>query len=219
MREARLAVRNRIIADTRIATVGAGSSTTVVQVGVGEAASWAKGDIASFTGTGATLANDKLIRTITGVDTSLHRLTLESALPVAPASGNQVRGGCREWLIDSLAGGDGVFEWGHDPHPLQALIALETEKRCICMMNGFAATPGPLGRIEPAGQLDLYGLDGLWLEGLETRIRQILHDRQSALTASGHKVWSVKVASLPEVFRGDVRQRTAFVDLSLTRAA
>lgn len=191
-----------ILADTVVSTVGSGSSTTVVQLGAGDAADLPPAAMVSFTGSGATAANDKQVRTVRARDLALDTITV-AALPVAPAAGNLVKAGCREWLVSSLVGGAGVYEWGMNPSPVEALASNKGEKRPVLMYGAPTSRPGRFELVRDLVELDLYGHDTEWLAGLVSALRRLLHARPDALTIAGHKAHELLIDSIPLPIRRD----------------
>jgi len=201
MREFRRALVARIVGDTRVSTVGAGSTTTVVQLGAGQAASWAVADIA-YLGTD--------VRSITVVDTVLDKVTVEPALSAAPASGTQLKGGSREWLRYESAAKPGIYEWGWEPSPVDSLRTAAGEGRVVVMFGHAPASREMFRRQRDELELQLFGRNVEFLEGAVQALERLLHGQRTGLVVTAHDVWDLSVESTP-AFRIDEKLRSAIV--------
>lgn len=221
-RELRIALVNALTADTRVSTVGSGSTTTVVKVGTGEAASWKIADIANLTGSGGSVANNGVVRTVTIVDTTLDKLTVSPALSASPLAGDTVRGGVREWIRYVSSSDTGCIESGYQPSPVATLLsATQPEQRCVIEYD-FESDASEVGeRMISRPSLTVYGLDGEWLEGCTDRIGKLLHSAPSALTITGHNLWELLADSVSHPFRkGDrIREASVLIHAALSRKA
>jgi hypothetical protein len=216
LREFRRAVVARISDDTRVGTVGSGSTTTVVQLGAGEAAAWAVGDVGYFNG-----GNLNAVRTVTAVDTVLDKVTVSPALTAAPVAGEKLQGGTREWLRYESSSKPGIYEWGYEyspgVSPVEALKNAAGEQRAVAMFG-----MGPVDRDRFYSErlrmeLHLFDKNVEFLEGLLSRLATILHRRRAALTVTGHDVWELTFETLP-VFRSNDRMRSAICNVGAALA-
>lgn len=209
VRDLTLGLVAAIVADSLSSTVTAGSTTTVVKVAAGQAELWAIGDKANVTGTGATAANSGLVRTVIATSAGATTITLDSALPVAPAVGDALKGGLKEWLRYLSATSVGVYEWGFMPSPTDALVAASPLDRHVVAMYGAPSShEESLGRNIHAYSFDLYGLDAEWLQATVDRFRARLHRMPSRVTVSAHRIWRLEVTEAPLPLRQD-RLRTS----------
>lgn len=205
MKTTKDALLAKIVGDVVSGTVGAGSTTTVIQLGVGEAAAFNRGAEVGLTGAGATLANDAEIRTVTLVNTSLDRLTVAPALPIAPASGNVVKLGCRHWLYYLSATQPGIYyeRWPKEV-PLDAIATAAAERRCIVSYGEVGRARQVFDRLEQPWEFRVYGRSVSFLSALESRIRQLLDHRPSALTLDGFDCELVQLGQSRMAERADM---------------
>ena len=188
-RDARIAVYDKIAADTKTATVvsGAGNTTATIQLTTGGAASWTAGEVVNVTGTGSTAANDGLVTTVTASSSVTDRLTVSPALAIAPQAGDVVGAGWRQW---ARTPGSGEL-WAYlgpmyAEHPAIATLRATPANHVVGIIVLLADDPiaGDLHSVDI--RVRVIGLNVEWVEGASLRLRSILHARPSGLTlASG----------------------------------
>lgn len=194
-----VAIQTALEADTLVSTVGSGSTTTSVQLGSGEAASWAIGDVTLHSGTGASAANDGDIRTVDAVDTSADTIGVDPALGAAPISGDTVKGGVVEWAV---ANGIEAREPRVDA-PVDDLIDADAIR--VAVLHG-KATDGNVtfAATEQRHEVHVIGRDPAYVDGCTNRIRRRFYRRPDRLTSDVGVITELAVRPTePRVDRSD----------------
>jgi len=195
-----------LVADTLSSSISAGSpSTSVIQLDAVEIAKWARQDVVNVTGAGATVANNWRTTRITNVDTALNRVTVSPALAIAPAAGNLLRGGVKEWCVDDPQATGSPYVRYQKPRYSAPIGALLDSERVACIVFF-----GPQARLHRVAQADMqrWELRAIsrhlgWAEGLAARMRKLFHGVPTALTVPAVAVTDLLAGEAEERSRDD----------------
>ena len=190
------AIEAALAADTRSSTVDVGSTTTVLQLGAGEAVAWLPRDIVHLTGSGATAANHLLTRTIKSVDIGADTIAFltRDALPVAPAAGDIVRGGFAFWVRPANSTEKLLYRSPRSGQlPLARLLPDSSDPHVVAdLVLGLERTD-QVERQEERYRLNLYGHSPRWLEGAVVAIRRIFRgNNRNVLAIAGSEAWEAR---------------------------
>ncbi len=204
MRDVRAALQARLLADTRVATLVAGSTTSTLKLGTGQGAAWSARDVFNITGAGLEAENSLAcaqVRVVSGDDLEL---TASTTLPVAPSAGVTVRGGAREWMRYISASEPGLYYFKRlSDAPVAELFATDADSRVVIVHGDPIDTPelGTLVRTEWI--LVAMGRDPAWIEGLSQRILLLFHAQKAAIAVDGRDVQEIAVRTSELGERGD----------------
>lgn len=204
-RVARIALYDRIVADDVTATVTSGSTTSVVKVGSGQAASFSKGDVANITGTGASAANHRRVLLVTARDTTLHTVTVSPALDAVPLSGDVLGKGWRQWARAPGAADQLWLYVGplYGEHPAIALLRATPDEKVVAIMASLSEDRVAGDLMEPGFRIRILGLYLEHVEGAEARLRDLLDARPSGLTMAVGKCHDLVVGQTTAPIRTD----------------
>lgn len=207
MRESRIAVVDRVGADTLTATMIAGSTTTVLKFGAVSLASWYERQVVNLTGTGATAENNKRVVQVTAVDDTLKEITVYPALDVAPAADDVLGGGWREWALTPVAD-TANDEWLHSAplyaeHPAMGVLRSASDVFVIGIVAPLLEVQEVADLERWDGRIRVLGLNIEFAEGGVERVRCLLHAQRSAFTMPAGKVYEVETGSVSAVLRDD----------------
>jgi hypothetical protein len=205
VRVARIALYDRVSADTVAGTVIAGSTTSVVKMTTGHEVYFAKGDVANITGTGASVANHRRVVLVTAVDTTIHTVTVSPALSVAPRAGDVLGMGWRQW---ALTPADSTHLWLYagplyGEHPAMGLLRAASSPPVVGIVAELTGERAVGNREEPSFRLRILGSYLEWVEGAAARVRALLDARQSAVTMVTGVCHGVTVGQVTAPIRTD----------------
>lgn len=199
-------------------TILSGSNTTVIKVT--DASDFKAFDVVNLTGTGATIANHRAVRTVASTDTSANTITVGPALSIAPAAGDVIGRGVVQWLYTGDEESIYYARWP-DEIPALEILAADAESRCILSYGPVGTPQSRLLRFDPRYEVRAYSLNGDWAQGCAFAVHRLMNGNRAALSVPGATVHRLRAAEVrPQFDERDDRahQWVTVLEIGVARA-
>jgi hypothetical protein len=197
-----------LTADSLTATLVAGSTTSVLQLGDGEAEAWAGVEYVSLSIAAASNKDRRPVRRIIEVDEDLDTVTLDRALVTEPSAGDTLEGGFVEWVrpisvfpLDKRL----YYVQQTGVSKLEQLLLADTsnEARCVVLYGETHAGRTAFTANEERYRFRILSRVNDFAVGCTSRLMSVLDARRASLTVPGRKVYSVDFSDAIPQFRND----------------